>query len=191
MPDHAGIEGSAYATEFVNSFVAKSNYGRVRVGVTPGPCYPSTDIPLSAHNSKADFIMALNTRMWTTADVHSHIDYIANEMSLDNGGNVDVLRFGILIIDSRLSNRQKALKQAEAARDAGIHLLVIGVGDYVDDNELEDIGGSDQNVFYVSDYSQLQTEIDLMVGKICDGKILLYINTKGKRCTLKNYIQNI
>ena len=73
LPDHAGIEGTAYSIEFVNSFVARSSFGRVRVGVTPGPCHPSDAIPLSAHSTKTDFIMALNGRMSLASDVHSHV----------------------------------------------------------------------------------------------------------------------
>ena len=91
-------------------------------------------------------------------------------MSAASGGRPDCVKFGILIVDRRHgSNLARTLSEARRARDAGIRLIVIGVGEEPVTSELNAIAASTDDVIRVGGYEELQGVSADVIDRLCHG----------------------
>ncbi len=79
----------------------------------------------------------------------------AIEEFASRGRSSNVPKTILLITDERLSDRQATIQAAARARSTGINILVLGIGDAIDTNELNAIATNpdDQYVSLLSDFS--------------------------------------
>ena len=75
----------------------------------------------------------------------------------------------MLVVDNVSMFPEKALMFAADARQLGINLVVVGVGDYVDRQELRQIASSPSNFFHVATYEQLESLIERIIKALCRG----------------------
>ncbi|XP_061172938.1 cartilage matrix protein-like [Saccostrea echinata] len=86
------------------------------------------------------------------------------------GGRPHANHVAIIITDGRSQNRESTLEAAKIAREKGIQIFAIGVGKYLDAEELEGIGSQPigQHVFTVSSYSELGGIKDRLPSNACE-----------------------
>lgn len=87
------------------------------------------------------------------------------------GGRPDANHVAIIITDGRSQNKQETLEAAKIAKEKGIQMFAIGVGQYLDIEELEGIGSepAEQHVFNVSTFSELEGIKDKLPSNACEG----------------------
>ena len=97
-----------------------------------------------------------------------------------SGDRAGVPNIGIVITDGE-SNRdpQRVRPEATAARDAGISLFVIGVGNRLNMAELEAIANQpkDRFLYRTRDFNDLEYVIANIINTMCDitGKIIYFV----------------
>jgi collagen type VI alpha len=147
---------------------------QVQVGVTPRVCQAGPAIRLKDHDTQEGFNSALAARQYSSAaNTNAHIQYIHNTgMATASGGRSDSVKFGLLIIDrAHGSNLARATNEAKKAKDAGIKLIVIGVGDDVVTSELNAIASTNQDVIRVGSYAELGSADAAVIARLCHGLI--------------------
>ncbi|KAK2188835.1 hypothetical protein NP493_122g04028 [Ridgeia piscesae] len=101
----------------------------------------------------------------------------------EHGDRSNAPNVAVLITDGP-SNKDswQTVPAAEAARNAGINIFVIGVGSDIDPMEMKDISGSKDRLTYVWDFDEILKESTLkpMYSKICS-----LTSTTGMRTTPK------
>lgn len=92
------------------------------------------------------------------------------------GGRPNATHVAIIITDGRSQNRESTLEAAKIAKAKGIKIFAIGVGKYLDVEELEGIGSDPpgQHVFTVGSYSELGGIKDKLPSNACEGKTNFY-----------------
>ena len=93
----------------------------------------------------------------------------------EHGDRSNAPNVAVLITDGP-SNKDSSqtVPAAEAARNAGINIFVIGVGRDIDPMEMKRISGSKDRTMYLWDFDELLTESTLkpMYSKICSKCLL-------------------
>ena len=105
----------------------------------------------------------------------------AELFQVENGGRADVPKVLILLTDGSQTQDKDAKDPAKLAseiRAVGVELLVIGVGDGINKDELDRIAGGDGSVFVADSFDQLIRDdfVDQLVAGTChqidEGKFL-------------------
>jgi collagen type VI alpha len=174
IPDQADAAQNAQALDLIRDVTSKMTLSpaQVQVGLTPRVCQAGPAIRLRDHDTQETFYAALNRRLLSSeANTSAHIQYIHNTgMSAAAGGRAGSVKFGLLIVDSAHgSNLARATSEARRAKDAGIRLIVIGVGQGVVTSELNAIASSSQDVITVDSYSELTSAGSAILGRLCHG----------------------
>ena len=93
----------------------------------------------------------------------------------EHGDRSNAPNVAVLITDGP-SNKDswQTVPAAEAARNAGINIFVIGVGSDIDPMEMKDISGSKDRLTYVWDFDEILKEstVKPMYSKICSKCLL-------------------
>jgi len=107
-------------------------------------------------------------------------------MTTDSGARSGTVKFGILIVDGKCGKRlASTVAEANKAKEAGIKLIVVGVGD-VDQNELNKIASSSSDVLTVDNYNSVRDLKGDIINRLCYGKINNYFVYAGS-CICKRY----
>lgn len=129
-----------------------------------------------AFNAAVDAIplMGLQTRIDKALRKAQSDMYIAA-----NGARSALPKILILLTDGSQTGRnpEDPAVVAKELRDAGVYLIVVGIGSNVKQDELISIAGSDANVFTASSFDELITQdfIQKVSLTTCPGKFLLYV----------------
>ena len=172
ISDQAGVDETNYALDFIKAVTAEMNIDplRIQVGLTPRYCDEGNAIRLKDHDTREGFWRDLDRRRLSGVRSDRTIEYIRREgVSPQNGGRSDAVKYGILIIDNTETNWENALSQARLAKEEGIRLIVIGVGNRVSRAKLEQLAWSTEDTIIVSSYSQLNDEKSRIVQRFCEG----------------------
>ena len=88
----------------------------------------------------------------------------------ENGDRPDAINVGVVITDGKSNNREETLQEAVATRKAGIHLVVIAVGNSVEQDELRGIATDpdEENVFIVQDFFALTRVLTPLLTSVCN-----------------------
>ncbi|PVD21494.1 hypothetical protein C0Q70_19668 [Pomacea canaliculata] len=94
----------------------------------------------------------------------------AQSFSAAAGQRAGVPKIAIVVTDGKSNSPTSTTAAAKAARDAGIHMLAIGVGTAVDDNELNSIASDpdSQNVYKAATFDSLKSLQGLLAAKACE-----------------------
>lgn len=88
-----------------------------------------------------------------------------------------VERVVVVLTDGKSSDNPSTVSEAAATKAKGIKIIAIGVGSGTDHQELLDIASSEETMFQVRSYSELDSIMDSLGAKTCIGEapsILLY-----------------
>jgi len=191
IPDLADERENDLALNLINEVSSEMKIGptSVQVGLSKRTCQDGTPIRLKEHDTHEGLRQALDRRRYnTSATTHSHISYIRKETSPASGGRVDAVKFGILIVDGRHgSNLARAKNEAKVAKQEGIKLIVIGVGDDVDQSELQSLATSNSDVITCDSYDDLSSLKQRIIDRLCDGLISSSAAMKQRRINIKRY----
>ncbi|XP_041374199.1 uncharacterized protein LOC121387240 [Gigantopelta aegis] len=149
--------------EFTKNFISFADIdgGSVRVGVVVYSTSVHTEFYLDRYSSKSEILEAIDSIPYTYGSTNTAdgLKVMRREVfSLQHGDRPDVDNMAIVVTDgvSNINSRQ-TLPQAQAARDEGITIYVIGIG-LADTRELDGIASLpiDKHRFIVQDFSELQ-----------------------------------
>ncbi|KAK7493781.1 hypothetical protein BaRGS_00014922 [Batillaria attramentaria] len=86
------------------------------------------------------------------------------------GHRAGVPKIAIVVTDGKSNNPGDTVAAAQKARASGIHVMAIGVGNGVDDNELNAIASDpdSQNVYKAATFDSLKTLQGLLAAKACE-----------------------
>lgn len=92
----------------------------------------------------------------------------------DSGARIGVNRVLLLLTDGSqtwVGGSEDPITVAEEIRNSGIHIMVIGIGDEVDVNELKGIAGSDKNIFTGVSFDEVITSdfVEKISSSTCNG----------------------
>jgi collagen type VI alpha len=190
-PDQASPDENNYVLDLIGEVAGQMKLSplRVQVGLSPRRCQPGPAIRLMDHDSVEGFTAALARRRYSTdATTHAHIKYIHSQgMSAESGGRADTVKFGVLVVDrAHGENLAKALAEAEKAKEAGISLVVIGVGPGVTESELLSLASSPDNILSVGNYHELSSRKDELITIFCRG--IMASPSRQRRIFLQRYL---
>lgn len=109
------------------------------------------------------------------------IQYVTNQsFTKEVGARDGVTKVLIVITDGRSYQTQITAREAQKAREKGIHIFAIGVGYRVDENELRSIASkpSGEYMFMVDNFDSLDRIKELLAIKTCTGKNIIVVTGK-------------
>ncbi|GFS19596.1 collagen alpha-5(VI) chain [Elysia marginata] len=128
---------------------------------------------LKDNNSKHSLKYALASMTSTggvNIDTGNGIRQMRGESFKSSAGHrTNVPKIAVIVTSRQSTNTAQTLKEAELARGAGITLLAVGIGNRVDDTELQAIasGKGDQNVFRAAAFGSLLSLKGTVSAKLC------------------------
>ena len=169
----------AFVQNLVDQFLISDQHVRVAV-ITYGN-HPRVEFHLNTFNLTSRLKKGIG-RVRQEGGRHTHTDRAIRLMrklsqSRPHGARPNITQVGIIITDGQSDNRTATVLEAAKARDLGIHLFAVGVGQYVDTYELYDIASRpvQQYVYRVHSYQGLDSIKDLLAIKTCTGEASLHI----------------
>ena len=87
-------------------------------------------------------------------------------------------RVGIVVTDGRQNEGVDVHIAAQAARDKSIEMFAFGIGDDINDNELEEIAGSQDRVFKIDSFANIDDARALIARGSCKGIFYALCNYK-------------
>lgn len=92
------------------------------------------------------------------------------------GARRNSVHVAVIITDGKSQDRSKTIHAAKQAKNAGIHMFAIGVGDLVEYRELEKIASRppEEYVFEVDDFMSLDSMKHILATTTCRGKYIQF-----------------
>jgi collagen type VI alpha len=167
---------------FVENIVKQFKIGpnNTQVGVVTFGEYTTHRFHLNKYHDATKLQKAISTIRFNpgrATNTGNAIKFMSNVMFKENrGARKNVPKVAVVITDGRSTDTIKTAKAARDARELGIHLFSIGVGNKFDRKELENIGNkpSKDFVFTVDNYSALNNILNVFAVKTCQGIYISY-----------------
>lgn len=188
LPDMSSSVENDQLIDFVTDVTSEMELSplKVQVGMTPRFCPDYDPIDLKDHDTQKGFISAVQERRRdSNANTHQHLKYLRETgMTGGSGARDDAVKTGVLVVDSTHgSDLVKATREAKRAKEAGIRLIVVGVGGDVEEDELTQLASVD-DVIIVEDYDDLADAKSSLIARICAG---MSSSIKMKRFLIKRF----
>ena len=186
MLDASGSIGSSnFVTmkDFVKSVVSKFEIGadKTRVGVIRYANAASIEIPLGSINDALLLNTAITNITYTGGGTATHLALNLLHNAFSNARtNQGVPRVAIVFTDGQSNSYNLTIQAAQAVHSTGIVVYSFGIGNNVDNNELNAIATSPSNVFVISNFSPDQFAAKLLPLQTvtCTSKLIIHsINT--------------
>ncbi|KAK3803812.1 hypothetical protein RRG08_041361 [Elysia crispata] len=159
---------------FVKSFIKNLDVGQdqIRVGVEKFSNRPYTEISLNRYNNSEELTKRINRIEPRRGgrDTAAAITYMESTMfKTANGDRPEVPNIAIILIDGKSNRPEETRLAAERARNHGIVIFTVGVGNKTFRAELADMASDPDNrhVLTVTDFTKLNTVIPALQGQIC------------------------
>lgn len=109
------------------------------------------------------------TFIGTKTNTAAGIQYMRNYIFQSQEGDRDYApNIGILITDAAANIAANQVKpQADMAKDAGIHMVAIGITSKINPTELQNVATNEQSVFTAPDFNTLSNQITDIIRVIC------------------------
>ena len=148
-----------------------------RIGALTFGNYPRLAFRLNDFTTEEEVIKAVDDidQRGGNTDTAGALKYMREKMfETQYGGRKNEIQIGIVITDGESDNPTATALQARLAREQGIHLFAIGVGN-AQEAELKNIASqpSDKFVFRVTNYGHLDTIKEMMALRTCKGNFLV------------------
>lgn len=150
------------------------NGGRSRVGVMTFATATDIHFQLGDYTDTKRMLEALSLRFTggTTNTAEALRVARQNMFTRLNGDRDDALNVIILLTDGKSNNRDDSWEEATATRKAGIHIITIGIGGSVEEDELFGIAShpTEANVKVLTDYASLSGQVSNILLSACNSK---------------------
>ena len=173
-----GESNFAKSVTFVRSVVDRLNVGRSasRVGLLTFANGAVPVFPLAAYATKAGVLAALPPHYTGgTTNTAAALRHVRESMFIREAGDRDDVRNVLVVLtDGKSQDEAETFKQAVAARDAGIHIIVVGVTNGVRMRELRAIASHPnelgKNIFAARNFDDLRAITSQLSTAICNSK---------------------
>lgn len=171
---HANAADTDAALQLITEVAQSVEFGPdgVQFGLTPRVCdVTNPAIRLKDHDTKEGLELALNgRRLVRVANTEHHLEYMrAQGFSASSGGRAEAVKFGVLLVDGQSANVEAIKSQAQRTKRAGVRLIVVGIGNNVDEAELKAIASTNRDVLTVGSYSELASLKNAIIQRLCSG----------------------
>jgi Mg-chelatase subunit ChlD len=160
---------------FIDSIVNLFNIdnGQIRVGVETYADNYKLEFNLNTYLTKATVQAAVKNIVYTrgVTNTPAALRYLRTSMLTPAAGARDgVTKVAVILTDGESSNRSATIEEAKAAKQAGIHLISLGIGDWLDMHELYAMASypTTKNMIQVKNFNQLTQVTELIRDAVCD-----------------------
>ncbi|XP_067680567.1 collagen alpha-4(VI) chain-like [Haliotis asinina] len=162
--DTSSSEGSANFNkqlDFVNNFARELEIGpnNVQLSVVTFATSVKNEFYLNTYSNKADLLNAVQNvqyRPGLTATGKGLKFVGENSFLPQNGGRPDAQQVVIVVTDGESQQKSETASEAEKLHSAGIKVISVGIGNSLDNGELNTLASSPSFVFKVADFDALQ-----------------------------------
>ena len=115
-----------------------------------------------------------------TTNTASALEYLREIMfSAENGDRSNYRDIAVLITDGESNNKDETLSQAVLTKSGGIHVVTVGIGNWLDMNELENMASYlySDNLLHVENFAALPSLLNMLRDSICGSE---YIGGKDR-----------
>lgn len=149
------------------------DYRKIRVGVVSYSNWAFLEFNLNTFSMKQDIKQATSkvTHFKGDTNTGSTLAYMRDVMfQKHNGARESVPHIAIILTDGHSNDPLYTMEEARKAREAGITVFAVGVGDDISAYELANIASDSNFVFKVGDYVALQYIKEMLAIKACKGR---------------------
>lgn len=146
-----------------------------RVGLLTYSSSVQTRFNLNTYSTRIDILDNIDNITYTdgTTNTALAIQVTSDQMFLQSAGDRATFRNVMVVFtDGGSDNFEQTLDEARKARLKGITVLVIAVTDWINYVEVREVASDpdEKNVFYVSDFSKINSIQTVLRNAICNGK---------------------
>ena len=149
--------------------------GAARIGLVTYSSSVQTRFKLNTYSTRTDILDNIDNITYTdgTTNTALAIQVTSDQMFLQSAGDRATFRNVMVVFtDGGSDNFEQTLDEARKARLKGITVLVIAVTDWINYVEVREVASDpdEKNVFYVSDFSKINSIQTVLRNAICNGK---------------------
>lgn len=174
-----GSEDFQKTQNFLKNVITNMDVGhdKVQVGVMQYSSYPTMGFPLKLYGNRGDVLHAVENLHMTSGGTNTAdaIKFTTDEMfSATSGARSNVSRIAILLTNGGTVNSHAAINAADVARQAGIGVNVVSIGNNTNQQEINAIANqpAENHVVIVSNFDQLEQKAAQILNQACNGKFL-------------------
>ena len=148
---------------------------------------------LDTYTTRMEMIDAVQqiTYMRGSTNTADALAFVRNNIFQSNRGDrSNAQNLAILITDGASSDPERTMREAVALKTAGVHVISVGIGNWLNVFELKAIASYpvDQNVLFVDNYNSINSIQNTIKDMVCDSKWWLKRSTGSKHfCQLLKY----
>ncbi|KAL8582333.1 hypothetical protein ACOMHN_037090 [Nucella lapillus] len=165
------VEDYGEMLQFVSQVVTRFDVSRddIRVGALSFSDNYQVGFDLDRFRSKGEVLASISERTLPyrtgTTNTHMAINYVRQ----DNAFRQDITKVMVVITDGGSRSPAATRQAADLARDAGFHMVVVGVGQYREESEWRYIASDPDNdyVFNITNFNFLDAIVDSLPRRIC------------------------
>ncbi|CAG2236186.1 COL6A [Mytilus edulis] len=145
---------------------------KIQIGLVTFSNSSKTEFPLKAYSSSDELDKAIDGVHYTQGLTFTHLaleEVLKHGFTAQAGARDDVPRIVVIVTDGWSRDPTNTLINAQKAKDAGIIMFSIGVGNYLDEDELKAMSSDPVEIhsFMVEDYSALESIQNSVASKVC------------------------
>lgn len=171
-----GYQAFDQLKDFIKSVVGTFMIGpnNIQIGLITYSNVAKTEFSLNTYRAKDEIMKAIDAVTYTTGDTYT--DKALEEMLTKGftpkaGARASAPKIGVVITDGISREQQKTLDRAKEAKNKGIIMFSIGVGEqiYRDKKELNAIASdpTSKHAFMVEDYGALENIANSLASRAC------------------------
>ncbi|BFZ23549.1 hypothetical protein BsWGS_26588 [Bradybaena similaris] len=164
------IKGQHFLKEYLGKFQIGKDAVRVSLITFSRVAHAGDSFNLTTYNSYEDVAAAIDNiphRAKGYTATGEGIKFMREQQLAPQFVRNGATRVSVVITDGGSQSKIKTTEEAKQARDEGIILFAIGVGDEIKDDELESITGDKSRVGRVDSYDKLTTITDWIAKNTC------------------------
>ncbi|XP_071180735.1 collagen alpha-5(VI) chain-like [Mytilus edulis] len=169
-----GITDFGKLKSFMKKVISNFEIGtdKIQIGLVTFSNSSKTEFPLKAYSSSDELDKAIDGVHYTQGLTFTHLaleEVLKHGFTAQAGARDDVPRIVVIVTDGWSRDPTNTLINAQKAKDAGIIMFSIGVGNYLDEDELKAMSSDPVEIhsFMVEDYSALESIQNSVASKVC------------------------
>ena len=166
--------------DFVASIIRELDVdnGRLRVGLMTFSNFPTEQFYLNTYSNRNAMLIAVDNIRYTrgTTNTAAALEFARQTMfTVFRGDRIGVPDMVVIITDGESNDGPETLIQAKLAKEEGIHIISVGVGNWIDRYELEIMASHpfEINMIHVDSFDALSTIVYVLRDALCDSKYWL------------------
>lgn len=165
------VEDYRSVLEFVSQVVTRFDVNRddTRLGALTFSDDVQIGFDLNNFRSKGEVLATINERTLPYRTGMTKTDLAIRRVRQDNQFRQDITKVMVVITDGGSWSPAATRLESDRARDAGFHMVVVGMGQYQDQQEWRSIASDPDNdyIFNITDYNFLGGLRDSLPRRIC------------------------